>query len=372
MRAPDLAGIPAVAQLAERGARFVLWKNVPDRDKPGKRKRLPLQVSGEVAASTRPETWAGFHDVVAAAKRRRVDGVGFVFNGDGIGGVDLDGCRDPATGEISPWAREVIVAFASYAEVSPSGTGVKVFAAGAPPSLAANKLSIGTEPAFGGEHPPQIETWVTGRYFAITGLHLDGTPDEIVDATEAWERLAHRLRAAAGPEAGEGSARADFDHLPELLREMLAGDEKLRAAWASGEKLTKGRDATASGKDFSLLVHLARREHDDEQIELALRHYQHGQIGSGELAGRNADRRIRKLLQEAEKIRTRARRWREANAWFDELLTTEQGSPRDCLANGAIILRGDPSFVGRVRFDEHRQGVVCRDLPWRPGGDWRD
>jgi primase-polymerase (primpol)-like protein len=102
MMAPDPSGIPAVAQLAERGARFVLWKNVPNRDKPGKRKKLPLQVSGEAAASTNPATWSGLDEAVAAARRRRVDGIGFVFNGDGIGGVDLDGCRDPATEEISP------------------------------------------------------------------------------------------------------------------------------------------------------------------------------------------------------------------------------------------------------------------------------
>jgi hypothetical protein len=38
----ELAHISAVAQLAERGARFALWKNLPDRDKPGKLKKLPL------------------------------------------------------------------------------------------------------------------------------------------------------------------------------------------------------------------------------------------------------------------------------------------------------------------------------------------
>jgi primase-polymerase (primpol)-like protein len=135
---------------------------------------------------------ASLEQAVAVAKRR-VDGIGFVFNGDGIGGVDFDGCRDPATGEISPWAREVIADFASYAEVSPSGTGVKIIAGGAPAALPANKISLGTEPAFGGEHPPQIEAYVTRRYFTLTGRHLEETSDAIVDATEAWERLARRL-----------------------------------------------------------------------------------------------------------------------------------------------------------------------------------
>ena len=51
-------------------------------------------------------------------------------------------------------------------------------------------------------------------------------------------------------------------------------------------------------------------------------------------------------------VREKADRYRAAKAWFDELLTNEQGSPRDCLANGAIALRRDPDLTGRLAFDE--------------------
>ncbi len=44
-----------------------------------------------------------------------------------LGGIDLDSCRDAASGEIAAWAQEVIARFDTYAEVSPSGTGVKLF-----------------------------------------------------------------------------------------------------------------------------------------------------------------------------------------------------------------------------------------------------
>jgi len=56
-----------------------------------------------------------------------VDGVGYVL-GDGVAGVDLDDCRDPETGTIEPWAAQIITDINSYTEVSPSGTGVKIFA----------------------------------------------------------------------------------------------------------------------------------------------------------------------------------------------------------------------------------------------------
>ena len=28
--------------------------------------------------------------------------------------------------------------------------------------------------------------------------------------------------------------------------------------------------------------------------------------------------------------------------------------------------------MDRLAFDEHRGAVMCRDLPWAPGGDWRE
>lgn len=44
-----------------------------------------------------------------------------------LAGIDLDACRDKGAGAIEPWAQEIIDRFATYTEISPSGTGVKVF-----------------------------------------------------------------------------------------------------------------------------------------------------------------------------------------------------------------------------------------------------
>jgi primase-polymerase (primpol)-like protein len=58
-------------------------------------------------------------------------GVGYVFSdGDPYSGVDLDNCRGRETGEIADWAKEIIRGLASYTEVSPSGTGVKIWVKG--------------------------------------------------------------------------------------------------------------------------------------------------------------------------------------------------------------------------------------------------
>ena len=38
--------------------------------------------------------------------------------GDGVVGIDLDGCRDPQTGVIADWAMKIIRGIRSYAEVT--------------------------------------------------------------------------------------------------------------------------------------------------------------------------------------------------------------------------------------------------------------
>ena len=57
------------------------------------------------------------------------NGIGFRPTGDIIGS-DLDHCRDPVSGEIDEWAWEIIRAIDSYTEISPSGTGIRIFCYG--------------------------------------------------------------------------------------------------------------------------------------------------------------------------------------------------------------------------------------------------
>ena len=161
---PDPA-IPAIAELAAMGARFVLWQY---RDG----KKVPISGGGHKIDAHAPKNWGKFANLCGIAHIPKADGIGFVFNGDGIGGVDLDACRDPETGELAAWAREVINDFASYTEVSPSGTGVKIFASGCP-TLGGNKLGHGHRQQR--RKAPAIEA--TGRaLFALTGQPSPARP----------------------------------------------------------------------------------------------------------------------------------------------------------------------------------------------------
>jgi hypothetical protein len=300
----SLEDLPAIMQMAERGARFVLWRSEVRK---GKETKVPVRTNGLMADSTRSASWATLAECERAASRvRNVVGVGFVLAAERdaeagrlpIVGIDLDGCRDRDTGTIESWARDLITELSSYTEVSPSGTGVKVYAFVEPvPRLEANKLVI--KPANGTGKAQQVEVFVTQRYFAITGEHLDGTPDEITDATEAFERLAARMaheakrKGGAGATVG-GSARG---FPSEETMERILGDPTLAKLWR-GEK--EGGDSTASGMDWSLARALGRARIDGDEIARALRQYTHGQIGGGKLKGRSTSRRMRQLLEAAQ------------------------------------------------------------------------
>lgn len=132
--------------------------------------KVPLNPcsSKHQAKTNDAKTWATWPQMVsvlkiAAERSDGVDGVGFVFReGGGIFGVDVDDCRDPDTGTLSDLAVDIIRRFGTYAEVSPSGTGIKLFGLGTIPGDGKGRK----DPARG------IEVYDRGRFFAVTGHQI--------------------------------------------------------------------------------------------------------------------------------------------------------------------------------------------------------
>jgi hypothetical protein len=135
----------------------------------------PFQVHGDKASTDDPMTWTSFDQAVAVFNRGGFDGIGYVLTSDrertdklpgtaddGLAGVDLDHCVDPETGDVEPWAQSIVDQLASYTEISPSGTGLRVFLHG---KLPPKDRKIGN-----------FECYESGRYLTVTGHHLLGTP----------------------------------------------------------------------------------------------------------------------------------------------------------------------------------------------------
>src|ERR687894_2000687 len=180
-----VAGTQSMSDLRQ----WLCWHSVERNGKPTKIPYSPL--TGQRASSTTQETWAGYEEAVRACKEHGYGGIGFVFTPeDDLCGVDLDGCLDPESGEIEPWAQEVIEELDSYTEISPSGTGVHILVRGELPE--------------GRNRKGRFEAYDRGRYFTVTGRHLSGTPPSIEGRQQQLERV---VRRAFGEESANGHSR---------------------------------------------------------------------------------------------------------------------------------------------------------------------
>ena len=142
--------------------RWVLWKNV-QRSKPNGEKvwaKMPLSAKGGAGSSTDAATWVSFGAAVDEYLLGDYDGIGIVLGGN-LHGIDLDDCRDPVTGSLSELAKETLDRVEGYAEVSPSGTGLKIF-------TTTNLDGSRTKKEAG------VELYKDGRYFTVTGHAING------------------------------------------------------------------------------------------------------------------------------------------------------------------------------------------------------
>jgi primase-polymerase (primpol)-like protein len=158
--------------------------------------KIPLSAqTGYEAKSTDPATWATFGQAVAAAQRRGW-GIGFVFAAaGGVFGVDLDKCRDKDTGALAAWAADVVRALDSYTEVTPSATGLHLIGRGQLPP--------------GRRRTGAIEMYDSGRFFTMTGQHLDGTPPRVQERGREIAALHAQTFAQVAAEAGAARSHTD-------------------------------------------------------------------------------------------------------------------------------------------------------------------
>src|SRR5690625_8565 len=148
--------------------------------------KVPYQVNGRNASTNDPATFVSFDAVQSAFQSGQWDGIGFLV-GAGIAGVDVDDCRDPETGELTPAARNLVATLDTYTEASPSGTGIRCFAFGALPP---GQRRRGKFEMYDGDG---------GRYLTVTGQRLEHAP-LTVERRQEELAAAHAKYIAAPPE----------------------------------------------------------------------------------------------------------------------------------------------------------------------------
>jgi putative DNA primase/helicase len=216
--------------------------------------------TGANASPTDPQTWAAFAQAsVVFNGNADLDGIGFVLTAaDPYVAIDLDGCRDPDTGEIQPWAQAIIDHFRSYTEISPSAAGIRILLNGQLPP--------------GGRKKGAIEVYDRARYVTLTGAHITDTPATIEARQaelDAWHRHVFGEPTTRGEPTSKGHDPASSLSDDAILQKALGA--------RNGDKLARlwGGDLDGypshSEADLALCSALAFWTSDDAQIDRLLR-----------------------------------------------------------------------------------------------------
>lgn len=242
----------AIPEALKERPQWVLWR-YEERD--GKKTKPPFQINGRHASHSDPATWSSFASVLTAYHGGRWDGIGFMLSPDDpFAGVDLDHCISDG-GEIEEWAAEIIQRLDSYTEISPSGTGVRIFLRGRLPEGASRggKKHGGLGPGELGA----IELYSQLRYLTVTGRRLKDAPAEPEDREEAF----HALYAKLFPEKPAAESMPFSDAVLELDDHELMQKAFSAANGTEIERLWRGDtgayDHDESRADAALCTYLA-------------------------------------------------------------------------------------------------------------------
>jgi Family of unknown function (DUF5906) len=244
---PDLASV-LPAPLASQ-ARWTAWDLVPHKNRGGKPAKVPRSRTND---ST---TWKSLTDAISAAKGHA--GVGFQMLGAHHSvGIDIDHCID-ATGTFNDLATRILQALPdTYAEVTPSGTGLRIFCSRAKGQDVPEFLN----------RDAGLECYVgkSARYLTVTGAVLPGRAGKYTPVTDAAVQLLARHVTNAGPRKAEALTLPPPDKLPPAEWEDL-----LALTGAQGEELTLIEEGLPPGDRSEMVMRLVCRMLD-AGLELAV------------------------------------------------------------------------------------------------------
>lgn len=209
--------------------------------------KVPHSPHGNYKASTTtPKQWGSLAQALAAAKRYGYDGIGFVFTGSGFFGIDLDHCIE--NGVLADWARTIVDSFATYAEVSISGTGVHIYGQGVMPGDGRGKKHGG------------IEAYSRDRFFTVSGQALAGAVTTLEERQSELTAFVDRAfpKAEVKPKPASGAAPPLTDtSVVALLNKARAASNGDRFAALYDRGDLSGHQNDESRADLALCCHLA-------------------------------------------------------------------------------------------------------------------
>lgn len=256
-----LSTIPVAIPLALRLAvRWICWR-VEMRD--GRPAKVPYNASGPPRRVdvTLAETGWSFDEAVRGLGRPDITGLGFILGGSGFVAVDVDHAFEEDGTTLKRDAKRVVEALGTYTELSPSGTGLRLFVRGVKPGPKCRRpLTDGVS----------VEVYDKDRYVTVTGHRLPGTSAEVADDQALVDRFYERLFPAEAERIRRPMAispmLSDVDVL-DLVRNASNGAPTV--ALLAGD--TSAYENDASRADLALTSRLAFFTQDPVQLDRLFR-----------------------------------------------------------------------------------------------------
>lgn len=293
---PDLVGIHRfaikgiVVQISEC---FELRKSIPGilREYPNwavHRDKTPYCADlSRYARSDDRTTWRDFEEALSAVSANPDVGLMFAL-GNHIAGIDVDGCRDARTGAVATWASFLLDgAKQTYAEISGSGTGIKIFGFARCAELEAEhngktgrRLHVkdqsgtavaGTKlDAAGNPKPAEIEVYWTRRFFVVTGNSITQS-NQLVDINDLIDETIVKLGGESRrPWMPPPSTVVDSARVDEVMNRLRLSRFGMRfAELGRGDLLDQQFNADRSRRDFAIACLIAEFT-DDAGIIVSL------------------------------------------------------------------------------------------------------
>ena len=247
---------------------WLCWR-LQSRD--GKATKVPYRPDGSPFRANHREDCVRFDKAVDAFREESngFSGIGFLLAPPWVG-VDLDKCRNPQTGDLMPWATQIVREVRSYTEASPSATGVHIYCKNAVWNCKRAKFAPGS---YGGG---AIEVYSRARYFTVTGAaidwngHFNDEPYAVASGQEGLDLLAHWMNPQPTLVSAATLTPSKPDEPAIDAARRARGGEVFRALYDHGDLSRYMGDRSRA--DLALCGLLARSlDRDSKRIDAAFR-----------------------------------------------------------------------------------------------------
>jgi len=358
--APDISKIPQEMKALRQWVCFSLEWN----DKRQKYDKFPINpVTGGMAMSNNPNTWTDFNTALQCFNSGRFSGIGFMLTKEsGIYGVDIDGCFN--NGVMSLEAQEVICKMQSYTEWSPSATGVHILAKGTLPP--------------GGRRKGCFEMYDSGRFFTVTGWHVQGTPMEVYERINEVAIIHAKYVAKSQLEISPIQKQLPQSLInisdAELINKILSSKQcfDFQLLWDGNTSKYNGDDSAADMALCNILAFWTGRDHSRmdslfRQSALYRPKWDECHFSDGTTYG---DHTINKAIKDCHNVYDATFKVADQEEWRKKLKYNEDGKILKTPSNCLLILRNDPKLKGKFSYDMTVSAAFkTKGLPWSQKDD---